>query len=125
VSDSRQKAYRRGQFGEFLCHLYLLLSGYRIVAKRYRTPVGEIDLIATKGRHGTNAVLVFVEVKWRKDLTSALGAVTQRQRSRVQKSAQWFLTQRPEFQSVDLRFDVMLVRPWRLPVHIRNAWIDA
>jgi putative endonuclease len=100
-----------------LCALMLRLKGYRILARDLRTPVGEIDIVARRGR-----AVAFVEVKARDDLAEASEALTRRQRQRILRAGQWFLQGRPDLAGVDLRFDVMLVRPWRWPEHVAGAW---
>lgn len=79
--------------------------------------VGEIDLIARRGH-----VLVFVEVKARGDFATAADSVSHHQRRRITRAARAFLASRPELGNLDIRFDVMLVSPLRLPRHITDAW---
>ena len=62
MSEKRTRAYRHGLFAETVAALLLRLKGHRIVARRYKTPVGEIDLVALKGKR-----LAFVEVKRREE----------------------------------------------------------
>ena len=102
---------------ETLCAMLLRLKGFRILARRFRTPVGEIDIVARRGR-----VVAFVEVKARADLVTAGESVGARQRRPIARAARAFLQKRPELQQLDLRFDVVLLAPWRLPVHISDAW---
>jgi putative endonuclease len=68
MREKRVRAYRSGLVAETLAALMLRLKGYAIVAQRYKTPVGEIDLVALKGRR-----LAFVEVKRRKTAEDAPG----------------------------------------------------
>ncbi|MCB1563740.1 MAG: YraN family protein [Alphaproteobacteria bacterium] len=114
---SRQAAYKRGLYAEGLAALYFRVRGYRIVCRRYKTPVGEIDLIVEKkGR------LVAVEVKTRSTLEEALCAVTPRGRARIEKALGHFLMRHPAFSAHDIRFDVIAgSHPfcWR---HLDNAW---
>jgi putative endonuclease len=115
---SRQRqAYRRGRLSEAICRLVLRLKGYRILARGYRAPVGEIDIIARRGR-----VLVLVEVKARDRLDAAAEALAPRQKRRIQRAAEHFLQREPALAGLGLRFDVMLVRHWRLPRHLKGAW---
>jgi putative endonuclease len=111
----------RGALAETLCALVLRGKFYRILARRHVTGrgsgAGEIDIVARKG--GT---LVFVEVKARADLATAAGAISARQRRRLLRAAGAFLTRRPELAGLALRFDAMLVAPWRLPHHVIDAW---
>src|SRR5579883_993109 len=100
----RRAAYRRGHNGEALAALRLRLVGYRILARRYRTKVGEIDLIARRG-----GVLAFVEVKRRANAADALEAVSLRSQARIRRAAELFLQRNPELAALALRFDVMVV----------------
>jgi len=113
----KREAYFYGRFAEARCAWGLRLKGYRILARRHRSRVGEIDIIARRGR-----TLVFVEVKARQSLEAALESVTARQRRRIQNAAQLYLTRDPRLAALDLRFDVMLVTRWRWPRHIVDAW---
>ena len=106
-----------GRWAETLAAWSLRLRGYRVVARRYRTPLGEIDLIVRRGR-----LLAFVEVKARADLDLALGALGLRQRERTLRAAELFLLRHPGHADCILRFDLVAVRPWRLPLHLVDAW---
>jgi putative endonuclease len=115
--SEKLEARRFGRLAETLAAWRLRLSGYRIVARGYRVAAGEIDIVARRGR-----VLVFVEVKARRDLAAAAEAVRPRQAGRIVRAAEAFVQARPGFRGLDQRFDAVLVRPWRLPVHIKDAW---
>jgi putative endonuclease len=106
-----------GRWAESLAAWSLRLRGYRIVARRFRTPLGEIDLIARRGR-----LLAFVEVMARLDLEQALLALSPRQRQRTARAAELFLLRRPDLAGHTLRFDLVAVRPWRMPQHLVDAW---
>ena len=114
---AKRVAERHGVRAELLCAWQLRLKGYRILARRYRTPVGEIDLIARRG-----GVLAAVEVKARGDLAAASEAVTARQRRRIANALAHFLAHRPDLAALAPRFDVMLVAPRRLARHLADAW---
>ena len=90
-----------------------------MLARRYRTPVGEIDLIARRGRR-----LVMVEVKARPTEALARQAVPERQRRRIAMAARRFLAANPRYRDHAVRFDVMAVVPGRLPIVIPDAWRD-
>jgi putative endonuclease len=115
--NKRRRADRAGRVAEALCALALILAGYRILARRFRTPVGELDIVARRGR-----VLAFVEVKARASLALAAEAIAARQRQRVERAAGAYLALHPALAGFDQRFDAMLVAPWRWPRHIRDAW---
>ena len=89
----------------------------RILARRFRVPSGEVDLIARRGR-----VLAAIEVKARDNLSLAAEAVGPRQRRRVARALDHFVALRPELARLALRYDVMLVTPGRLPRHLADAW---
>lgn len=113
----RKDAEKFGRFGEKLGGLYLRLKGYRIVARQYRTRVGEIDIIARRG-----GVLVFVEVKARETVAAAETAITTRQRTRIERAASAFLQDHAGLSHLDIRFDALLIVRRRLPIHIVDAW---
>lgn len=115
----RRAAYRSGHASERLAALRLQLAGYRILARRYRTRVGEIDLVARRGE-----VLAFVEVKRRDQAAAALEAVTGPSRLRIRRAAEHFLLRNPALAGLGLRFDIMVVTPWAWPHHIVDAWRD-
>jgi len=116
-TEDRRTAVRRGRRGEGLALWWLRLKGYRIVARDLRSPLGEIDIVACRGR-----VLAVIEVKARDSLRGAAEAVTPRQRERIGRAARLFIGRRPVFASHRIRFDVMLVAPGRWPRHIVDAW---
>ena len=113
----RQAAERRGRGAERLAAALLRLKGYRILARGFRLPVGEIDLIARR-----RGIVAFVEVKRRGDMTGAIESISSRQRRRIAHAAEAFIAGRPELAALSLRFDVVLVAPRRLPRHILDAW---
>jgi putative endonuclease len=115
----RRRAFRRGHVAELKCLWHLRLHGWRILARRFRVPSGEIDLIARRGR-----VLAAIEVKARDSLAAAAHALAPQQRRRVARALDHFLALRPELARLDIRFDVMLVTPGRWPRHIADAWRD-
>ena len=113
----RQRAQRRGRTAELLCLWHLRLHGWRIVARGWRCPSGEIDILARRG-----GVLAVIEVKSRSEISVAAQALPPRQRRRIARAAEAFLSSRPDLARLDLRFDLMLVAPLRLPRHWRGAW---
>lgn len=114
---SRRRAHSRGHKAETWAALLLRLKGYRILARRYKTPVGEIDLIVRRGR-----VVAFVEVKARADQDQARQSITARQRHRIARAATHFIALNPGLADADLRFDAVLVSPGALPTHLPGAW---
>jgi putative endonuclease len=117
ASPARVAAFRTGLSAETRAAAYLMAKGYRILARRFRTPYGEIDLVARKRN-----LLVFVEVKARGSLDEAAYAVTPRQQQRIINAAQAWLMAHPEHAEFDMRFDAMLIAPRRLPRHLLAAF---
>ena len=113
----RGRAYVRGLSAEFLCVLLLRLKGYRILARRYRGPTGEIDIIARRG-----GLIAAIEVKARPSLTDALEAVSRRQQQRIIRTLLFFQSRHPRLAHLDFRFDLMWVGPRHFPRHIVDAW---
>ena len=107
----RRAAYRRGLAAETLVAWAMRARGFWVIAQRYRTPAGEIDLVARRGR-----LLVFVEVKARYREADGLDAVTAEANRRILAAADLFLARHPRLAGFDLRFDLAVVAPWRLPV---------
>lgn len=116
-SRRRRRAWKAGLMAETKCVWYLRLRGYRVLARRLRTPVGEVDIIARRGR-----VLAIIEVKARRRLDVAAESLSPRQRRRIARAADWFLAGHPECRKLQVRFDAMLLSPWRLPRHLAGAW---
>lgn len=113
----RQTALRLGMSAETRAALLLLAKGYRILARRYKTPVGEIDIVA---RH--HGMLVFVEVKARENLDAAAEAVTAHQQARIINAAQFWLAAHAETTACPMRFDAVLVAPGKIPWHLKHAF---
>src|SRR4029077_7613618 len=105
MKRARAKAYRSGLFAETLTALLLRLKGNRIVAQRYKTPVGEIDLVALKGKR-----LAFIEVKRRKTREDSAWTFPSRQRRRIVRAAQYWLAGHPTYAG-HIAFDVVLTAP--------------
>ena len=118
MREKRVRAYKSGLVAEILAALILRLKGYAIVAQRYKTPVGEIDLVALKGRW-----LAFVEVKRRKTREDAAWTLPAKQRRRIVRAAQYWLAGHPDFTGHDIAFDVVLTAPWAWPRYIANAFL--
>jgi putative endonuclease len=116
-SARRQAAFKLGLSAEGRAALLLAAKGYRELARRWKTPVGEIDLIMRRGK-----LIAFIEVKARPTLDEAAFALLPRQRRRVVAAAEAWLAAHPEHAGYDLRFDVVLVAPGKLPRHLAAAF---
>lgn len=112
----RQRAERRGREGETRAALWLQMKGWRIVARRVRTPRGEIDLIAHRA-----GVVAFVEVKWRRRAADLDHAIDAYRLARVAAAVECVAHEYAD-DGEDIRIDVILLAPGTLPRHIVNAW---
>jgi len=116
-NPQRVAAFRHGLSAESRAAAYLLAKGFRIAARRFKTPVGEVDIVARRRK-----MLVFAEVKVRASFDEAAEAITARQRRRIVAAARYWLAAHPEDVVSDIRFDVVLVVPGRIPRHIPAAF---
>jgi putative endonuclease len=113
----RIEAFHRGLSAESRAALLLIAKAYRILARRWKTPFGEIDIIARRRN-----VLVFVEVKARASLDEGAEAVTERAKRRIATAGELWLARHREYAKSDIRFDVIIVTPGKIPRHIVNAF---
>ena len=113
--------YKAGHRAEKIALLWLMLKGYRLVAKNFvvgrGTGAGEVDLIVKKGK-----TLVFVEVKKRKTYTQGVDAVTIENQMRVVRASAAYLKRYPVYQNYRIRYDAVICLPWHWPIHIKDAW---
>lgn len=116
----KRDTYRQGLWAEKGAMWLLRLKGYRILQHRFRTPVGEVDIIAKRGN-----ILAMVEVKARPSLTEGLWAVTPFQQRRWERAASFFVMRFPRYREADIRFDLMIQRPWRWPVHLCHVMFQS
>jgi putative endonuclease len=117
LSPRHKRAHSFGLRAEAAALALLMLSGYRILARRYLAPGGEIDIIASKADS-----IVFVEVKARPSLDQARVAVTEDKRRRISRAARHWLAHQRTLAGFNLRGDAIFVAPWRWPRHLRGAF---
>lgn len=116
MGERRKRAERRGRRAETLAFLFLLAKGYRPVARRLKTPVGELDLVMRRG-----GVLAIIEVKARPSLGQAAEAIAPRQWQRLSRATQWLVAGRPALADLSIRFDAVLVSGLSVR-HVPDAW---
>lgn len=116
-APARVAAFQTGLSAESRASAYLIAKGYRILARRYRTPYGEIDIVARRRN-----LLAFIEVKARANLDDAAYSVTPQQQQRIVAAAQAWLMNQPDYANFDMRFDVVLIAPKHLPRHLMAAF---
>lgn len=117
AAPERQVAFKLGLSAENRAAAFLLAKGFRIAARRWRCPAGEIDIVARRG-----TLLIFVEVKARAKLDDAAYSVTERQKRRIAAAAGGWLAENPDDAMCDMRFDAILVAPRTWPRHIAGAF---
>ncbi|WEX88406.1 YraN family protein [Sinorhizobium garamanticum] len=116
--DSRKlNALKRGHVAEYRAALCLMLKGYRIVAMRYRTKLGEIDIIARRGD-----LVACVEVKARRGFDEAVFAVSDTAQRRIRAASDIWLSRQADFHRLSVRYDIVAVTPWRWPRHLPDAF---
>ncbi|OKP80921.1 hypothetical protein BTE77_00900 [Ensifer adhaerens] len=116
--DKRKlKALRRGHLAEYRAAVCLLLKGYRIVAMRHRTKLGEIDIIARRGD-----LIACVEVKARRSAEDGVFAVTATAQRRIRAASDLWLAKQPDFNRLSVRYDIVTVTPWGWPRHLPDAF---
>jgi putative endonuclease len=114
--DERRRRYWRGHLAEWVAAAVLIAKGHRILARRQKTPAGEIDLIAVRGNR-----IAFVEVKRRLTLEDAQASITELQRQRIRRAADLWLARHPGYQAHEIGFDLVFLVPRRWPSHIENG----
>jgi putative endonuclease len=112
----RRSRYWSGHWAEVFAAVTLWFKGYRILARRKKTRVGELDLIAVRGN-----TIAFVEVKRRSSVMAARNAITPKQSKRIRQAAEVWLKGSPRYRGHHQRFDAVLVVPGRWPVHLAGA----
>jgi putative endonuclease len=115
--DRKRRSERKGRRAEWFAALALMLKGYRISALRYKTPMGEIDLVARKGD-----LVAFIEVKARRDLAAGVDSVSYAAQRRIRAAGEAYISRQPEAARLSWRYDIVVVSPWRWPVHLRDAF---
>ena len=114
---ARRKANLKGHFAEYIAAAYLILKGYRIANLRYKTKSGEIDIIARK-----RDLAIFIEVKARADVQKGIDAVSYQSKSRIKNASDIWLAKQKNPHLISQRYDIIVIRPWQLPVHFLDAF---
>jgi putative endonuclease len=116
-SKLRQFNESAGRRGETWAALFLQAQFYRVMARRVKTPVGEIDLIVRRGRQ-----IAFVEVKSRSFSTGEADALAAVNIRRIIRASEAWLSRNPRYAAHDMRYDVIFLAPFAWPRHIVNAF---
>jgi putative endonuclease len=112
--------YRKGLFAEYYAATYLFLKGYRIRKMRYKTHVGEVDIIAKKGLE-----LTFTEVKYRPNYSKGAYAITPKSQGRIRRAAEYYMMENAKESSTidnEIRIDAIIITNFFVIHHIKNAF---
>ena len=116
----RIAAFGLGISAESRAAAYLVAKGFRILSRRWKSPLGELDIVARRRK-----LLIFVEVKARATLEAAAESIDARTQRRIAAAAEAWLATYPQHNVIDMRFDAMLVAPGKIPRHIQGAFESA
>jgi len=114
---SRIGAEARGRWAEEQAANHLTKNGFRVLAQRIKTPLGEIDLVARRRQ-----LLIFVEVKFRDHTDDGLWAIRPQQQRRIARAAEAWLAKQPALATLDMRFDAIIVNAMGAVTHIDDAF---
>ncbi len=118
MSKNKDTSYSKGLRAEHYAAWYLRFKGYKILARRYKTRKGEVDIIAKRGK-----VIAIIEVKARKDLEMAKQAITYRGAKRILAAARYWLYKQGDLSRFKIRFDVVFICPRHFPIHIKDYFL--
>lgn len=113
----RKRAQQWGHVSEWIAVISLILKGYRILKMRYKTKLGEVDIIARKGD-----LIIMVEVKARRTIQEAFDAVTSTSQRRIESAGDLWLASQKNAHLLSVRYDIIAVRPWKWPTQYENAF---
>lgn len=118
MKENKIKSYNWGIIAEFIAIIFLKLKGYKILKRRYKTFMGEVDIVAKKGKF-----LIAVEVKARKTATSSEEVLSKHQQNRIKRAMMFFMTANfKKYFNHSVRFDLIIVSPYKLPKHYQGFW---
>jgi putative endonuclease len=118
MRSKKRRSYYFGLVAEYWVMLFLMLKGYRIVAHRLKTPVGEIDVLASTRQH-----LVVIEVKARKHHADAAASLSLHQQQRLKRGAEYIRAAKPTLAQRAIRFDCCTVTRYMQIKHITHAFM--
>ncbi len=110
------KKFTFGLLAEYIAIIIYKIQFYQILFHRKRYYLGEIDIIALRGQQ-----LIFIEVKARRS-NLKYRVLSAKQQMRIKRSVSVFLNANPKYQNYQIRFDLVIIRPYNFPIIIKNAW---
>ncbi len=123
TTTKKVKSYKFGIIAEFIAIIFLRFKGYKILKRRYKTFVGEIDIIATKG-----SAIIAVEVKARKKIVHKNGflideVLGENQKRRIKRAIMAFMAANfRKYYNHSIRFDLIVISPYKMPLHLLGFW---
>jgi putative endonuclease len=116
-SKKKIKSYYFGLFSEIIAIIFLKLKFYKILRRRYRNKLGEIDIIAKK-----NDFLIAIEVKARKNILLIDEVLSNKQMNRIKRSMNIFYSNKKYYGKLSIRYDLIIIQPYKFPIHLKNFW---
>ena len=113
----KSNSYKFGIFSEYIVILFLFFKGYRILKRRYKNNLGELDLVCKKSN-----LLIIVEVKGRKKNINIESILSENQKRRIINSTLSLVSANKKYQKLAIRFDLVIVQPYKLPLHLVGYW---
>ena len=113
---NKRKIYYFGLIAEVIASWYLRCKLYQIIERRFKSPFGEIDIIARK-----NNEIIFIEIKARRDI-SLMDFISKNQQHRISRAAQYFFLKNNKYQTYSMRFDAIIMNRYFWPQHFKNYW---
>jgi putative endonuclease len=113
----RRATFLRGHRAETIALLYLIMKGYRPIARRYSAAGGEVDLIMRRGD-----TIAFIEVKARGLMDDALIAITATKRQRFSRAVRSWLSRHAWAEGKIWRADAVFIAPRRWPRHVISVF---
>ena len=117
TKKQKLKSYYFGILAEYLVIIFLFFKGYKFLKRRYKNYYGEIDLIFKK-----NNLLVIVEVKARRIINTIEEILSYHQQRRIIDSALKFVAKNKKYQNLGIRFDLVIILPFKMPLHLKGYW---
>jgi putative endonuclease len=112
--------YRNGIWAEYYAAAFLMIKGYRVLKMRYKTKVGEIDIVAHRGK-----MMVFAEVKFRKDIQTGMESISTQSRTRIRRAAEYYMMENMNESNTinySMRMDAVIINHSLRICHIKNAF---
>jgi putative endonuclease len=122
MNPERDKARALGTAAEWVASVWLIVKGYRILARQFRARGGELDIVALTPYWSSPCTIVFIEVRARGTLEQAIESVTAKKRQRVETAAAQFCARKPRLAKLPWRYDLVVVARSGWPRHLIDAW---